>query len=145
MNSRSSAFAKRSQSFIDRGAVPNHLGLTAAANSVSTMPSILPDWSSPNGKLDWGFQGDELNKLKKSASFGFQSSNNPAATTAAYVTASHVDEPDVSWVNSLVKDVPPAGSTIFYAEKQYSLGKRVCESLPPWIEQIYLEQEQMVA
>ena len=145
MNSRSSAFAKRSQSFIDRGAVPNHLGLTAAANSVSTMPSNLPDWSSPNGKLDWGFQGDELNKLKKSASFGFQSSNNPAATTAAYVTASHVDEPDVSWVNSLVKDVPPAGSTIFYAEKQYSLGKRVCESLPPWIEQIYLEQEQMVA
>jgi hypothetical protein len=71
MNSRSSAFAKRSQSFIDSGAVPNHLGLTAAANSVSTMPSNLPDWSSPNGKLDWGFQGDELNKLKKSASFGF--------------------------------------------------------------------------
>ena len=145
MNSRSSAFAKRSQSFIDRGAVPNRLGFTAAANSVSMMPSNLPDWSSPNGKLDWGIQGDELNKFKKSASFGFRSNNNPAATTAANVTASHVGEPDVSWVNSLVKDVPPAGSTFFGAEKQYSLGKGVRESLPPWMEQIYIEQEQMVA
>ncbi|XP_073267043.1 zinc finger CCCH domain-containing protein 29 isoform X1 [Populus alba] len=145
MNSRSSAFAKRSQSFIDRGAVPNRLGFTAAANSVSMMPSNLPDWSSPNGKLDWGIQGDELNKFKKSASFGFRSNNNPAATTAANGTASHVGEPDVSWVNSLVKDVPPAGSTFFGAEKQYSLGKGVRESLPPWMEQIYIEQEQMVA
>jgi hypothetical protein len=145
MNSRSSAFAKRSQSFIDRGAVPNRLGFTAAANTISMMPSNLPDWSSPNGKLDWGIQGDELNKLKKSASFGFRSNNNPAATTAANVTASHVGEPDVSWVNSLVKDAPPAGSTFFGAEKQYSLGKGVRESLPPWMEQIYKEQEQMVA
>ncbi|KAL9402356.1 hypothetical protein Peur_006205 [Populus x canadensis] len=145
MNSRSSAFAKRSQSFIDRGAVPNRLGFTAAANTISMMPSNLPDWSSPNGKLDWGIQGDELNKLKKSASFGFRSNNNPAATTAANVTASHVGEPDVSWVNSLVKDAPPAGSTFFGAEKQYSLGKGVRESLPPWMEQIYIEQEQMVA
>jgi len=145
MNSRSSAFAKRSQSFIDRGAVPNRLGFTAAANTISMMPSNLPDWSSPNGKLDWGIQGDELNKLKKSASFGFRSNNNPAATTAANVTASHVGEPDVSWVNSLVKDAPPAGSTFFGAEKQYSLGKGVRESLPPWMEQIYMEQEQMVA
>jgi len=145
MNSRSSAFAKRSQSFIDRGAVPNRLGFTAAANTISMMPSNLPDWGSPNGKLDWGIQGDELNKLKKSASFGFRSNNNPAATTAANVTASHVGEPDVSWVNSLVKDAPPAGSTFFGAEKQYSLGKGVRESLPPWMEQIYIEQEQMVA
>ncbi|CAK7325872.1 unnamed protein product [Dovyalis caffra] len=144
MNSRSSAFAKRSQSFIDRGAVPNRLGLTAAANSASMMSSNLLDWSSPNGKLDWGIQADELNKLKKSASFGFRSNNNPA-TTAANLTVSHVDEPDVSWVNSLVKDVPPAERTSFVAEKQYSLGKGVRESLPPWMEQMYIEQEQMVA
>jgi hypothetical protein len=144
MNSRSSAFAKRSQSFIDRGAVPNRFGLTAAANSASMMSSNLSDWNSPNGKLDWGIQGDELNKLKKSASFGFRSNNNPA-TTAASLTASHVDEPDVSWVNSLVKDVPPAGSTFFGAEKQYSRREGVPDSLPPWMEQMYREQEQMVA
>ncbi|XP_071715577.1 zinc finger CCCH domain-containing protein 66-like [Rutidosis leptorrhynchoides] len=65
MNSRSTAFAKRSQSFIDRGTV----------NRQSTMvPSKLSDWSSPDGKLSWGIQKDELNKLRKSASFGVRSS-----------------------------------------------------------------------
>ncbi|KAF2319101.1 hypothetical protein GH714_013291 [Hevea brasiliensis] len=130
MNSRSSAFAKRSHSFIDRGAAgTNRLGITAAANSVSMVSSNLSDWSSPDGKLDWGVQGDELNKLKKSASFGFRNNNN---TTAADLTLSNVNEPDVSWVNSLVKDVPTAG---LGAEKQYNLSKGVHESLPPWMEQ----------
>ncbi|OAY38402.1 zinc finger CCCH domain-containing protein 29 isoform X2 [Manihot esculenta] len=132
MNSRSSAFAKRSHSFIDRGAATNRFGITAAANSVSMMSSNLSDWSSPDGKLDWGVQGDELNKLRKSASFGFRSTNS---TTAANLTLSKVDEPDVSWVNSLVKDVPTAGFGV----------KGVHESVPPWMEQLYIEQEQMVA
>ncbi|KAJ9160343.1 hypothetical protein P3X46_025754 [Hevea brasiliensis] len=140
MNSRSSAFAKRSHSFIDRGAAgTNRLGITAAANSVSMVSSNLSDWSSPDGKLDWGVQGDELNKLKKSASFGFRNNNH---TTAADLTLSNVNEPDVSWVNSLVKDVPTAG---LGAEKQYNLSKGVHESLPPWMEQLYIEQEQIVA
>ncbi|KAF2296271.1 hypothetical protein GH714_037195 [Hevea brasiliensis] len=138
MNSRSSAFAKRSLSFIDRGPATNRLGITAAANSASMMSSNLSDWSSPDGKLDWGVQGDELNKFKKSASFGFRSNNR---TTAADLTLSNADEPDVSWVNSLVKDVPPG----FDAEKQYNLSKGVHESLQPWMEQLYIEQEQMVA
>ncbi|EEF34053.1 transcription factor, putative [Ricinus communis] len=143
MNSRSSAFAKRSHSFIDRGAATNRLGITAAANSVSMMSANLSDWSSPDGKLDWGVQGDELNKLKKSASFGFRSSNNPTMRTNFALP--NVDEPDVSWVNTLVKDVPPVGSSLFGAERQYSIGKGVRESLPPWMEQMYIEQEQMVA
>lgn len=138
MNSRSSAFAKRSQSFIDRGAATAHLGLTAAANSASMMSSSsLSDWSSPNGKLDWAVQGDELNKLRKSASFGFRNSGNAGATATAFSPPT-IDEPDVSWVHSLVKDVP--------AEKQhYQLNKAVHEVLPPWVEQLYIEQEQMVA
>ncbi|KAJ4841214.1 hypothetical protein Tsubulata_029995, partial [Turnera subulata] len=141
MNSRSSAFAKRSQSFIDRGAATNRLGLTAAANSVSMMSSNLSNWSSPYGKLDWGMQGDELNKLRKSASFGFRSNNNPATAEMT----SPMDEPDVSWVTSLVKDVPSVGNSSFGAERQYSLGKGVRESVPSWMEQLYIEQEQMVA
>ncbi|KDP44755.1 hypothetical protein JCGZ_01255 [Jatropha curcas] len=143
MNSRSSAFAQRSHSFIDRGAATNRLGITAAANSASMMSSNFSNWSSPDGKLDWGVQGDELNKLKKSASFGFRSNSTPS--TIADVTLSNVDEPDVSWVNSLVKDVPPVGSSLFGADKQYNLSKGVRESLPPWMEQMYIEQEQMVA
>jgi hypothetical protein len=107
MSSRASAFAKRSQSFIDRG------GRAPAARSLMSPatigePSMLTDWGSPSGKLDWGspggkldwgVQGDELHKFRKSASFAFRGqSAMPVATQATPA------EPDVSWVNSLVKD-----------------------------------------
>jgi hypothetical protein len=88
MTSRASAFAKRSQSFIDRGAR-------------ARTPSVLSDWGSPDGRLDWGVQGDELNKFRKSASFAFRGQSPTAPVQAA--------EPDVSWVNSLVRDGGHAG------------------------------------
>ncbi|KAL6594620.1 hypothetical protein ACP70R_048358 [Stipagrostis hirtigluma subsp. patula] len=95
MSSRASAFAKRSQSFIDRGGrAPVARSLMSPATTGT--PSMLSDWGSPDGKLDWGVQGDELHKFRKSASFAFRGqSAAPVATSA---------EPDVSWVNSLVKD-----------------------------------------
>ena len=137
MNSRSSAFTKRSQSFIDRGAVTSRAGLSMVSNPTTMRSSNLSDWSSPDGKLDWGVQGDELNKLKKSASFGFRSNNITTPTTKGFTpSSSNVDEPDVSWVNSLVKDVTPEGQGLFGAEKQ---------QYNPWMEQMYIEQEQMVA
>ncbi|CAK9173546.1 unnamed protein product [Ilex paraguariensis] len=137
MNSRSAAFAKRSQSFIDRGAMNHRAGFTPTTNTANLMSSNLSDWSSPNGKLDWGFNGEEQNKLKKSASFGFRSSN--AARTAV---TPNVDEPDVSWVHSLVKDVPSVGAGLYHSEQKH-VG--VHEMLPQWVEQLYIEQEQMVA
>ncbi|KAL7582554.1 hypothetical protein Lser_V15G42188 [Lactuca serriola] len=70
MNSRSAAFAKRSQSFIDRGTANRQLGVPTMA------ASKLSDWGSPDGKLNWGIQKDELNKLRKSASFGVRGSGN---------------------------------------------------------------------
>ncbi|XP_022742461.1 zinc finger CCCH domain-containing protein 29-like [Durio zibethinus] len=143
MNCRSSAFAKRSQSFIDRGAMISHAGLTAPANSATMMSSNISDWSSPDGKLDWGIQGDELNKLRKSASFGFRN-NNPAATATTNMMPSDVDEPDVSWVHSLVKDVTPLGGGL-QQQQQHRLGRGVRETLPAWMEQMCIEQEQMVA
>ncbi|KAL6864740.1 hypothetical protein ACP4OV_015891 [Aristida adscensionis] len=95
MSSRASAFAKRSQSFIDRGGrAPVSRSLMSPATSGA--PSMLSDWGSPDGKLDWGVQGDELHKFRKSASFAFR------GQSAAPVASS--GEPDVSWVNSLVKD-----------------------------------------
>jgi len=140
MNSRSSAFAKRSQSFIDRGAVSNRpAGFTSAmANSTTLMSSNLSDWSSPNGKLEWGYNGDD--KLKKSASFGFRSSNYATRNSGM---AQSFDEPDVSWVNSLVKDVSSAGAGLYSSEQKNGGG--VHEMLPLWAEQMYIEQEQMVA
>ncbi|XP_057510219.1 zinc finger CCCH domain-containing protein 29-like [Actinidia eriantha] len=144
MNSRMAAFTKRSQSFIDRGAVNHHrpggLAFTAAANSASMMSSNLSDWSSPDGKLDWGFHGEEHNKLKKSASFRFQSGNGTKPQSA--MAPSSLDEPDVSWVHSLVKDGSSVGAGLYSSDHSHG---GFNETLPPWVEQLYIEQEQIMA
>ncbi|KAK6156138.1 hypothetical protein DH2020_010386 [Rehmannia glutinosa] len=137
MNSRSTAFAKRSQSFVDRSGGsyrPGPPGYSGSPNSPNLMAaSKLSDWGSPNGKLDWGFNGeDEVNKLRKSASFGIRSGNAPSPTTMG---RSNVDEPDVSWVNSMVRDVPSGGGRLYGHH----------DMVPHWVEQMYMEQEQMVA
>ncbi|KAE8679355.1 Zinc finger CCCH domain-containing protein 29 [Hibiscus syriacus] len=139
MNSRSSGFAKRSQSFIDRGAMTSRAGLTAT--STTMMSSNISDWSSPDGKLDWGIQGDELNRLRKSASFGFRN-NNPTTTATTNMMASNANEPDVSWVHLIVRDGASTGEQL-QQQQRYSVGKGVQETLPPWMEQMYIEQEQM--
>ncbi|XP_057488037.1 zinc finger CCCH domain-containing protein 30-like [Actinidia eriantha] len=48
-------------------------------------------WGSSNGKPDWGVNADEFGKLERSSSF--ELGNN-------------VEEPDLSWVQSLVKESP---------------------------------------
>jgi hypothetical protein len=141
MNSRSSAFAKRSQSFIDRTGASYRPSRSGSANSPSLVPSKLSDWSSPDGKLDWGFNDEEVNKLRKSASFGFRSGN--AAAPAAAMTPSNVGEPDVSWVNSLAKDVPSGRGSRLYGGDQKRGGAH--DVMRHWIDQMYIEQEQMVA
>ncbi|KAE8821511.1 zinc finger CCCH domain-containing protein 33 [Hordeum vulgare] len=88
--------------------------LIKCPGNFTTLLTNYSYWGSPGGKLDWGVQGDELHKFLKSASFGFRGQSGMPAATAA--------EPDVSWVNSLVKD----GHT--------------GDHFPQW-----LEQEQMVA
>ncbi|XP_020271531.1 zinc finger CCCH domain-containing protein 33-like [Asparagus officinalis] len=101
MNSRSAAFAQRSQSFIDRGAVNRLSGGFSASPATAGMG--LTNWGSPDGKLDWGIQGEELNKLRKSASFGFRN-NQSLSPPRAPAPAEAFNEPDLSWVQSLVKD-----------------------------------------
>ncbi|CAA0834397.1 Zinc finger CCCH domain-containing protein 29 [Striga hermonthica] len=120
MGSRSAAFAKqRSQSFIDRAG-------SRGMSPGPVAPVISSGWGSPDGRLDWGFSGEEANKLRKSASFGIRS--EPVAAAAAMpVGPLEADGPDVSWVNSLVKDVS-------------------LNAAAQWVEQMYMmEQEQMVA
>jgi hypothetical protein len=142
MNSRSAGFAKRSQSFIDRGAVGHRGGVSSAANSPTMMSSNLSDWNSPNGKLDWGFHGEDMNKLRKSASFGLRNGN--AAPPMRRSMTQNMDEPDVSWVHSLVKDVPPSANSGIFSPEQ-KLGGIHDSPQPSWIDQVYIEQEQMVA
>ncbi|KAL5764852.1 hypothetical protein ACOSQ2_017446 [Xanthoceras sorbifolium] len=61
------------------------------SNSVVGSPVISRSkWESSDAKVDWSVQNDELNRLAKSYSFGQKR-----------------EEPDVSWVQSLVKESPP--------------------------------------
>ncbi|KAJ4895942.1 Zinc finger CCCH domain-containing protein 47 [Raphanus sativus] len=115
MNARSSAFAKRSLSFKPQ---------------VASSPSNLSDWGSPSGKLDWGVQGDELSKMRRSVSFGIRGDNNSNNAGRDYR-----NEPDVSWVNSLVKD-----SVV--SERGFGMNERV--RIMSWAEQMYREKEQTV-
>ncbi|XP_061374671.1 zinc finger CCCH domain-containing protein 66-like [Gastrolobium bilobum] len=143
--SRKAAFSKRSQSFIERGGVSCNSELPSPAME----PSTFSGWGSPDGKLDWAIRGEELNKLRKSSSFGFRSSSNPL-TMASTREPTNVDEPDVSWVNSLVKDAPPMESGQHSVEEQQQQqlqchGNNGTEVVPAWLEQLYMEQEQMVA
>nr|QEX51162.1 zinc finger CCCH domain-containing protein 33-like isoform X1 [Cymbidium ensifolium] len=151
MNSRQAAFAKRSQSFIDRGAVPRHLPaissqLTSAAPS---SPVAISDWGSPDGKLDWGIQGDELNKLRRSATFNLRSNgSNNFAGMGFPAKSPPTEEPDLAWVQHLVKDgssamaLPPIGRIGLEQQKQYQQNGTVAGNFPSW-DQLYSEQERM--
>ncbi|XP_057955144.1 zinc finger CCCH domain-containing protein 66 [Malania oleifera] len=145
LSSRSAAFAKRSQSFVERSAANRHSGLSSASTTI--VPPTLSGWGSPDGKLDWGIQGEELNKLRKSASFGIRSSGSSLAAGAAVPMQTTEDGPDVSWVQPLVKDAPPVkpGQLGLEEQLQYHLNSGGTGALPPWLEQLYKEQEQMVA
>ncbi|GMH12220.1 hypothetical protein Nepgr_014061 [Nepenthes gracilis] len=145
-NPRSAAFAERSRSFIDRCAVNRLSGFSSSSASGAVMPSHLSDWCSSDGKLDWGVQGEELNKLRKSASFGIRGgvSSGVKASSPPLVPAA-ADEPDVSWVQSLVKDEKFTQLGFEEQRNQHNLnGRGSAVILPPWVEQLYMEQEQMV-
>ncbi|EEF36773.1 zinc finger CCCH domain-containing protein 66 [Ricinus communis] len=145
LTSRSAAFAKRSQSFVERSAVNRHTGFSSPTSSATIMASNFSDWGSPDGKLDWGIQGEELNKLRKSASFGIR--NNGGAGAAATSLPATLNAPDVSWVQSLVKDAPSTSPRQlgFEEQQQCHLNTGNSEIFPAWVEQLYIEQEQMVA
>ncbi|CAH8384796.1 unnamed protein product [Eruca vesicaria subsp. sativa] len=116
MNARSSAFAKRSLSFKPAP--------VAACNVL--------DWGSPNGKVEWGMQREEMNKMRRSVSFGINGNNNVSRPVRDYS-----DEPDVSWVNSLVKDSAQ--------ERAFGLngGETVRDEfkMPLWAEQMYIDHK----
>jgi hypothetical protein len=119
MNARSSAFAKRSLSF-------------KPAVQTTAQQSNLSDWGSPSGKLEWGMQGEELSKMRRSVSFGIHGNNSSNNSNAAR----DWNEPDVSWVNSLVKDN-------VVSERGFGMNERVRRM--SWAEQMYRDKDQTVA
>lgn len=89
----------------------------------------LSDWGSPTGKLEWAVHGDDLAKLRKSASFG----------------SNVTDEPDLSWVQKLVKDGPleadPLPNACFMEMACNGSREAVDHSvLGSWMEQMQLDE-----
>lgn len=66
------------------------LGSNAAA-AVASLEENWSRWGSPNGQPEWAVTGDDFGKLKRSSSFELLNNG---------------EEPDLSWVHSLVKESP---------------------------------------
>ncbi|KAF3437904.1 hypothetical protein FNV43_RR20660 [Rhamnella rubrinervis] len=94
LSSRISAFAhqREKQHQQLRSLSSRDLGSNNPASVVGSPVSSWSKWGSPNGKLDWSVNGDEMNHMRKSSPFEHENNG---------------EEPDVSWVQSLVKESPP--------------------------------------
>ncbi|XP_058751034.1 zinc finger CCCH domain-containing protein 66-like, partial [Vicia villosa] len=128
MNSKNDALSKRSQSFIERSSMGSFTSKLPSATSIAMEPyTNFSGWGSPDGKLDWSIHGDELNKMKKSYSFGFR--NQLSNST---MVAQNPDEQDVllrqeSWVyNSLCTLCLKVTLNIFYQINQNFLIDPLC-------------------
>nr|GMC79797.1 zinc finger CCCH domain-containing protein 30-like [Ipomoea batatas] len=94
MSSQLSAFAQREKQHQQiRSLSSRDLGSRNASMIGSPVSNSWSNWGSPNTRIDWSVNGDELGRLRKSSSFEKLNSNG--------------DEPDLSWVQSLVKESPP--------------------------------------
>nr|KYP63267.1 Zinc finger CCCH domain-containing protein 30 [Cajanus cajan] len=93
MSSRISALAQREKQQQFRSLSSRELGSNSATVAVAgeSQVSSLSKWGSSNGALDWTVNGDESGKLRRSSSFE---------------TGNNGEEPDFSWVQSLVKESP---------------------------------------
>ncbi|CAL5202520.1 unnamed protein product [Lathyrus oleraceus] len=85
INLKNDALSKWSQSFIERSSMASFSSeLPSATTSVAMEPyTNISGWGSPDGKLDWSIRGDELNKMRKSYSFGFQNQSSNNSTMVA--------------------------------------------------------------
>ncbi|OAY44798.1 zinc finger CCCH domain-containing protein 30 [Manihot esculenta] len=142
MGSRLAAFAQREkqQQHQLRSLSSRDLGSNNPAASVAGSPvNSWTKWGSPNGKLDWSVNGgDELGRLRRTSSF--ELGNN-------------VEEPDLSWVQSLVKESPPE-----MLKEKYGMpvsgaaltgeglkpNSEIDSVLESWLEQMQLDQQQQL-
>ncbi|KAK6928738.1 Ankyrin repeat [Dillenia turbinata] len=94
MSARLSVLAQREKHYQQlRSLSSRDLGSTNHVGPIVGSPGN--PWAklgSPAGKIDWSVQGGELGHLQRSSSFELKNSG---------------EEPDLSWVHSLVKESPP--------------------------------------
>lgn len=90
MGSRLSALAQREKQYHQmRSLSSRDLGSSNPA-AIGSPVNSWTKWGSPNGKVDWSINGDEISQLRKSS---------PELNNG--------EEPDLSWVQSLVKEPSP--------------------------------------
>uniref|UniRef100_A0A5B6ZHT3 C3H1-type domain-containing protein n=1 Tax=Davidia involucrata TaxID=16924 RepID=A0A5B6ZHT3_DAVIN len=93
MSARLSAFAQREKQHQQlRSLSFRDPGCNNTASIVGSPGNSWSNWGSPSGKVDWSVNGGELGRLRRSSSF--ELGNNG-------------EEPDLSWVQSIVKESPP--------------------------------------
>lgn len=93
MSARLSALAQRErQQQQMRSLSSREFGPHRAAVVGSPTNTAWSKWGSPNGKADWSVSGDGQARLKNLSSFELKNDG---------------EEPDLSWVQSLVKESPP--------------------------------------
>ncbi|XP_052727028.1 zinc finger CCCH domain-containing protein 30 isoform X1 [Vigna angularis] len=137
MSARLSALAQRDKQQL-RSLSSRDLGAHNPVSIVGSPGNSWSNWGSPhgNGKVDWSINGNELGRLQRSSSF--ELGNNG-------------EEPDLSWVQSLVKESPSeikeklagSGGPVVSADGQNSNPQ--VESidhsvLGAWLEQMQLDQ-----
>ncbi|GFZ15260.1 CCCH-type zinc finger protein with ARM repeat domain-containing protein [Actinidia rufa] len=139
MSARLSAIAQRDNKQYQqlRSLSSRELGYNPSASIVGSPVNPVSKWGSPNGKADWSVNGSEMGRLRRSSSFELNSCG---------------EEPDLSWVQSLVKEspsemndilaVPVSGiSSSGEAVKPNSQVESVDHSvLGAWLEQMQLDQ-----
>uniref|UniRef100_A0A0A0L9H8 Uncharacterized protein n=1 Tax=Cucumis sativus TaxID=3659 RepID=A0A0A0L9H8_CUCSA len=138
MGSRFSAFVQREKQHL-RTLSSRELGSNIPSSLIGSPVNSLPKWGSPNGKVDWSVGKNELGQLRRSSSF--EMGNNG-------------EEPDLSWVQSLVKESPPemlkeklavSGMGTAASGEGLTTSKSQLEStdhsvIGAWLEQMQLDQ-----
>ncbi|KAK8339037.1 hypothetical protein V6Z11_A08G008100 [Gossypium hirsutum] len=141
----SSLSSKRSPSVIERPAGNRNSGFSTPASPVGAMPPNLSDWGSVDGKLDWGIQGEELKKLRKSASLVFLNNSSNLPNTARSLPSTS-EEPEASRVQPHMNgSTHSAGQVRPEDQKQqkcHNTGNS--DMLSAWMEQLYKDQDQIL-
>lgn len=136
MSTRHSVFSqleKHQQHQTLRSLSSRDLGAGASAVVGPQLSSSWSKWCSPSGMLDWGVNGEELGRLKRSSSFELRSGGDEP-------------EPDLNWVNLLVKEstpekLPPNSARAADGSNAQFDGRDHAAALGAWLEQMQMNQK----
>ncbi|KAK8994539.1 hypothetical protein V6N11_045621 [Hibiscus sabdariffa] len=128
MSSRVSMLAQREKQQEFRSLSSRELASSAAA-IVGSPVNSWSKWGSSSGKLDWAVDADGLGKQRRSSSFELGNG----------------DEPDLSWVQSLVKESPTEikekiPATVSGEGSSMNSDPVDNAALGAWLEQMQLDQ-----